>query len=434
MKPAIASVALFMLAIACGVPQAQVDALTAEVRTTTADLDSAQVRITGLEAKSLETVGLVSALEADVSELQAALGERDSLLNAAKSELASATDELDQNERTIAELSIDLDAGQDNIEKLRQDIDGMRVSLAENDGAITGLEQTIAEQDADLEGSRQEVADLGGDVTLLQTANAGLTAQVTALQAEVDRNSVQGIQEEIDDLKNQRDSLAAKVKQLATLVEKYVSDPDIVTTSSGIACTGSMLPLLHCGDLVIEQTNLKHRDIQEGDIISFQRRDCFTGRTLTDAIIMHRVVDIDGGWFVTQGDNNYTVDSCRLPLINVTGKLLAFVEDIYPEHIMETANYEAIKTRFNDLQGRFDRDLANYQEQVEVLEDAEDDYNDGSISYSKYTDVYDDTEDDRLSLVDLAEELNELRANFFALQDLIIQRNYNDADWAHLVN
>ena len=314
------------------------------------------------------------------------------------------------------------------------------VDVIDTLGAIAAIEQAAHrlrhafDLGAGLTLSDQANADLRRQVALTEAANEDLNGRVEVLQAQVDENLAEVVQAEIEDLKNQRDALVAKVNQLSALTEEYLSDPKVEIESSGLACTGSMLPLLHCGDMVIMQTNLKRRDVQVGDIISFRHRDCFTGRSVTDSITLHRVVGIDAGWFVTQGDNNYTVDSCRLPLNNVTGKLLAYIEDIYPEHYMGTANYEAIKTNFNELQELFNRDLSIFREQEERLEDAEDEYNDGRISYSRYVDVWEDTRDDRISLLGLLAKRDDLADTFFGLQDLIIQRNYDDADWAHLVN
>lgn len=427
MKSAFAAAALLFLALACGVPQEQFDAMAS-------DLVSAQERISELQNASTVTTSVVLALERDVAELQIELGKSDSFLSEANADLENVSDELARKELTIATLSSDLETRGDVIEGLQQEVADLQDVATKSAIAILALNETLANKEAAFQDSLQEVVDLGLGLTLANAANADLQRQVEVLQAKVDDGSSEAIQADIKELKSQRDALAAKVSLLATLVEQYTSDPDVETTSSGLACTGSMLPLLHCGDIVIMQTNLKHRDIQEGDIISFRRRDCTSGRSVTDSITLHRVVDIDAGWFVTQGDNNYTVDSCRLPLINVTGKLLSYIEDIYPEHYMETANYEAIKTQYNDMQGRFDRDLAAFQEQQDLLDDAENDYKDGYISYSRYVQIWEDTEDDRLALLEMIGELNDVADTFFALQDLIIERNYNDADWSQLVN
>ncbi len=441
--------ALFLLfSIACGVPQEQFDALATDLEGRKADLIGMQERLTGMQARISElqdastvTAKVVLALGRDITELQGELEDSETLLSDTESELNAKSDQFVEAEASITTLSDNLEARDEEIEGLSQEVEGLSQEAEEliqqvavSDDSVADLEQSLASRDAELEDSQEEIDSLGFELGLANEAKSALNSQVADLQTQVSLNSEAGVQAEIDALIRERDVLVTKVRQLATLTEEYISDPDIEINTSGLACTGSMLPILHCGDIVIMRTNLQHRDIQEGDIISFQRRDCFTGRTMTGSTILHRVIDIDSGWFVTQGDNNYTVDSCRVPISNVKGKLLAFIEDIYPEDYVVTANYEAIKTKYNDRKERFDRDQANYQEQLELLEDAEDDYDDGTIRFSSYKNILEDTKEDLLSLKRLNVELDGLADTVSALQDMIIRGTYNDADWTHLVN
>ena len=459
---ALPSALFLLLSIACGVPQEQFDALATDLEGRKTELigmqesvAEMQARISELQDASTVAASVVLSLERDISKLQGELEESKTLLSGTESELTAKSDQFVEAEESITTLSDRLETRDEEIEGLSQEVESLIKQVAVSDDSVADLEQSLASRDAELEVSNDSVADLeqslasrdaeledsqeeidslGTELRLVNEAKSALNSQVTDLQAQVTLNSEAGVQAEIDALIRDRDVLVTKVRQLATLTEEYTSDPDIEINTSGLACTGSMLPILHCGDIVIMRTNLQHRDIQEGDIISFQRRDCFTGRTVTESTILHRVIDIDSGWFVTRGDNNYTVDSCRMSISNVTGKLLAYIEDIYPEHYMATSNYEAIKTNYNDLQERFDRNLAKYQEQLELLEDAEDDYNDDTISFSSYKNIWEDTEDDRLSLIRLVVELEDFSNTLSALQDMIIKGTYKDANWAHLVN
>ena len=438
---ALASALFLLLSIACGVPQEQFDALATDLEGRKTELigmqesvAEMQARISELQDASTVAASVVLSLERDISKLQGELEESKTLLSGTESELTAKSDQFVEAEESITTLSDRLETRDEEIEGLSQEVESLIKQVAVSDDSVADLEQSLASRDAELEDSQEEIDSLGTELRLVNEAKSALNSQVTDLQAQVTLNSEAVVQAEIDALIRDRDVLVTKVRQLATLTEEYTSDPDIEINTSGLACTGSMLPILHCGDIVIMRTNLQHRDIQEGDIISFQRRDCFTGRTVTESTILHRVIDIDSGWFVTRGDNNYTVDRCRMSISNVTGKLLAYIEDIYPEHYMATSNYEAIKTNYNDLQERFDRNLAKYQEQLELLEDAEDDYNDDTISFSSYKNIWEDTEDDRLSLIRLVVELEDFSNTLSALQDMIIKGTYKDANWAHLVN
>ena len=438
---ALPSALFLLLSIACGVPQEQFDALATDLEGRKTELigmqesvAEMQARISELQDASTVAASVVLSLERDISKLQGELEESKTLLSGTESELTAKSDQFVEAEESITTLSDRLETRDEEIEGLSQEVESLIKQVAVSDDSVVDLEQSLASRDAELEDSQEEIDSLGTELRLVNEAKSALNSQVTDLQAQVTLNSEAGVQAEIDALIRDRDVLVTKVRQLATLTEEYTSDPDIEINTSGLICTGSMLPILHCGDIVIMRTNLQHRDIQEGDIISFQRRDCFTGRTVTESTILHRVIDIDSGWFVTRGDNNYTVDSCRISISNVTGKLLAYIEDIYPEHYMATSNYEAIKTNYNDLLERFDRNLAKYQEQLELLEDAEDDYNDDTISFSSYKNIWEDTEDDRLSLIRLVVELEDFSNTLSALQDMIIKGTYKDANWAHLVN
>ena len=434
--------ALFLLfSIACGVPQEQFDALATDLEGRKADLIGMQDSVTGMQARISElqdastvTAKVVLALGRDITELQGELEDSKSLLSGTELTLTEKSDQLAESEESITTLSDNLEARYEEINGLSQLVEGLIQKFAVSKANVAYLKQSLASRDAELEDSHQEASNLDTELSQANKAKTVLDSLVADLQAQVSLNSEAGVQAEINALIVKRDALVTKVKQLATLTEGYLSHPDVEINTSGLGCTGSMLPILHCGDIVIMQTNLKHRDIQEGDIISFQRQDCLTDRTMTDSTILHRVVDIVSDRFVTQGDNNYTVDSCRVPISNVKGKLLAFIEDIYPEDYVVTANYEAIKTKYNDRKERFDRDQANYQEQLELLEDAEDDYYDGTIRFSSYKNILEDTKEDWLSLKRLNVELDGLADTVFALQHMIIRGTYNDADWTHLVN
>jgi len=442
---ALTSALFLLLSIACGVPQEQFDALVTDLEGRKADLIGMQDSVTGMQARISElqdasqdastvTARVVLALGRDITELQGELEDSKTLLSGTESTLTEKSDQLAKFEESITTLSDNLEARDEEIKELSQEVEGLIQKFAVSEVTVADLEQSLASRDAELEDSQQEASNLDTELSRANEAKTVLDSLVANLQAQVSLNSEAGVQAEINALILKRDALVTKVKQLATLTEGYLSHPDVEINTSGLGCTGSMLPILHCGDIVIMQTNLKHQDIQEGDIISFQRQDCLTDRTMTDSTILHRVVDIVSDRFVTQGDNNYTVDSCRVPISNVKGKLLAFIEDIYPEDYVATTNYKAIKTKYNDQQERLDRDLANYQEQLELLEDAEEDYNDGTLRFSSYKNIWEDTEEDLLSLNRLITELNGLANTFFALQDMIIMRTYNDADWTHLVN
>lgn len=76
-----------------------------------------------------------------------------------------------------------------------------------------------------------------------------------------------------------------------------------LTTISGYAVlevvSGSMEPTIHVGDLIIIHTNEEKYKV--GDIITFYDVD--------GSFVTHRIISIENGQMITQGDNNNSPDS-----------------------------------------------------------------------------------------------------------------------------
>lgn len=76
-----------------------------------------------------------------------------------------------------------------------------------------------------------------------------------------------------------------------------------LTTISGYAVlevvSGSMEPTIHVGDLIIIYTNEEKYEV--GDIITFYDVD--------GSFVTHRIISIENGQMITQGDNNNSPDS-----------------------------------------------------------------------------------------------------------------------------
>jgi len=76
-----------------------------------------------------------------------------------------------------------------------------------------------------------------------------------------------------------------------------------LTTISGYAVlevvSGSMEPTIHVGDLIIIHTNEEKYEV--GDIITFYDVD--------GSFVTHRIISIENGQMITQGDNNNSPDS-----------------------------------------------------------------------------------------------------------------------------
>lgn len=77
----------------------------------------------------------------------------------------------------------------------------------------------------------------------------------------------------------------------------------------------SMIPRLHKGDLVIA---IKPENIKVGDIIIYEA-NC---PALPHEDIIHRIVEINNGTYITKGDNNPIRDPCPVSPDEVKGKVL----------------------------------------------------------------------------------------------------------------
>ena len=76
----------------------------------------------------------------------------------------------------------------------------------------------------------------------------------------------------------------------------------------------SMEPTISDGSLIVYT---QHAEIEENDIIVFTKEDTLIG---------HRVIDIDGGNYITKGDNNNNVDRGMVTPNEVEGKIIYYTK------------------------------------------------------------------------------------------------------------
>ncbi|MCZ6647623.1 MAG: signal peptidase I [Nitrososphaerales archaeon] len=102
-----------------------------------------------------------------------------------------------------------------------------------------------------------------------------------------------------------------------------------VAVTGRIACTGSMIPVIDCGDVTIGYVP-EPDHIQVGDIIVFKERGLFCERYTGEEII-HRVTEVkmkDGVIsFKTKGDANFVGDPCPVSFIDVVEKIIGIIYD-----------------------------------------------------------------------------------------------------------
>ncbi len=102
-----------------------------------------------------------------------------------------------------------------------------------------------------------------------------------------------------------------------------------VAVTGRIACTGSMIPVIDCGDVTIGYVPGPDH-IQVGDIIVFKERGLFCDRYTGEEII-HRVIEVktEGGIvsFKTRGDANFAADPCPVLFTDVVEKIIGIIYD-----------------------------------------------------------------------------------------------------------
>ncbi|MCH4890307.1 signal peptidase I [Acidaminobacter sp. JC074] len=106
-----------------------------------------------------------------------------------------------------------------------------------------------------------------------------------------------------------------------------------------VILTGSMEPVMYPGDVAIMQ-KVDKENIQIGDVIQFWANDYF---------IIHRVVQIEDGKYITKGDNNNTEDSKPVEFGQVKGKMIYSVKYLgTPALLMRTKTQETLEDQVEE--------------------------------------------------------------------------------------
>ena len=86
--------------------------------------------------------------------------------------------------------------------------------------------------------------------------------------------------------------------------------------------TGSMLPTLPLGSIVVDKPAAGLNGLKPGDIITFRHSD------LTSDVVTHRIAGLDGGLIQTKGDANKTLDTWNIRPNQVEGVRIATVPKV----------------------------------------------------------------------------------------------------------
>jgi signal peptidase I len=86
--------------------------------------------------------------------------------------------------------------------------------------------------------------------------------------------------------------------------------------------TGSMLPTLPLGSIVVDKPAAGLNGLKPGDIITFRHSD------LTTDVVTHRVASLDGGLIQTKGDANTSIDTWNIRPNQVEGVRIATIPKV----------------------------------------------------------------------------------------------------------
>ena len=137
---------------------------------------------------------------------------------------------------------------------------------------------------------------------------------------------------------------------------------------SGFTCTGSMLPLLDCGDEAIFLRPPFPRHISKNDVVSFTSyKDCQKpGPNLISKA--HRVVDINFRKnmriYTTKGDANNVADPCQITNGQISGVLIGIKKGSRPKDVKNASEFHVLKLTIIELDRKYTKLSLDFKSQV----------------------------------------------------------------------
>ena len=137
---------------------------------------------------------------------------------------------------------------------------------------------------------------------------------------------------------------------------------------SGFTCTGSMIPMLDCGDEAIFLRPPFPRHISKNDVVSFTSyKDCQKpGSNLISKA--HRVVDINFRKnmriYTTKGDANDVADPCQITNGQINGVLIGIKKGSRPKDIKNASEFHVLKLTIIELDRKYTKLSLDFKSQV----------------------------------------------------------------------
>ena len=193
---------------------------------------------------------------------------------------------------------------------------------------------------------------------------------------------------------------------------------------SGFTCTGSMLPILDCGDEAIFLRPPFPRHISKNDVVSFTSyKDCQKpGPNLISKA--HRVVDInfrkDMRTYTTKGDANNVADPCQITNSQINGVLIGIKKGSRPKDVKNASEFHVLKLTIIELDQKYAKLLKDFKSQISKQEITSQNYQNSLDYYLNGQAPY----EDMLNAYDLLNEgFQDLYAKKRALDNVGIEMN-----------
>jgi hypothetical protein len=207
-----------------------------------------------------------------------------------------------------------------------------------------------------------------------------------------------------------------------------------------VACTGSMRPVIDCGDLVRYEVVLPETPLEIGDIVTFRfsdldvdlQRDCpdvssLPGITGVSSLIgtqsiyiIHRIVRrVFGSFpdsFITRGDNNFSEDYCSVKKPSIALKVVEITRDAY---VLDQDAYDRSAGVHQELLVEYGTGFANYLALVQRFESMWQDYTNAAgsrTSPATLDAMYESLNQTQTEINLLIDRLNQLPAELAAAQ------------------
>ena len=178
---------------------------------------------------------------------------------------------------------------------------------------------------------------------------------------------------------------------------------------SGFACTGSMRPVLDCGDEAVFLIPPFPEPLAVGDVVSFSVDLGCRYYKSQDVSKAHRIINIryEGAtpFYTTQGDASSNADPCETTLEQIDGVLVEIRKGARPQDIIDATEYDQAKLAVTELKAEYalkmdlyDLDRVAYEALVEEYNSLVDHYRRGDLNYQIVSEFYDGLEERRTSL------------------------------------